>query len=111
MRSRLPLSSVSSYNQNDSLSENEQGGMVEAREEDTFIPDLDRPPKFRLALNGGFSYQFAGYEGFPSSYTSQVRTLRSLGGVFFYYPTPGFGFGLRYARVLYRGRGGFWNSS
>ena len=100
MRSRLPLSSVHSYNQNDLTAEDEQGSMVEAREEDTFIPDLDRPPKFRLALNGGFSYQFAGYEGFPSSYTNQVRTLWNLGGDIFYYPTPNFGFGLRYARVF-----------
>ena len=103
MRSRLPLSSIQSYNQISSAAEATPEIAPIGDAKDDFVPDLERPPTFRLAINGGFSYQFGGYDHFPRSYTSQVQTLWNIGGDFFYYPfaklyypLAKLGFGFRY---------------
>lgn len=96
MRSRLPLESVRHYEQNTST-------VSETPQNDNTPPaqptEATRPnylPRFKLSFIGGFTYQYEGYDGFPSSYARQLQTLWQAGAHFTYFPMEKVGFGLQY---------------
>ncbi len=61
--------------------------------------ELIESNRFRIVLNTGFTYQFGGYENHPKSYARQLRTFVHLGTDIQYFPTSGFGVGLKYNRT------------
>ncbi|MEP1097193.1 MAG: hypothetical protein ABJG78_18910 [Cyclobacteriaceae bacterium] len=50
---------------------------------------------FRYTLNSGFTYQYDGYENFPTNYTRQLRSLWSIGGEAHYFVSSRIGVGLK----------------
>ena len=96
-RSRLPLSEIASYVQSEESEESENPTNSEIKREDLFVLDSYAVPRFRLSIDGGFTYQFAGYDGFPPSYKNQVQTLWGFGGEIDYFIARSkFGIGLKY---------------
>ncbi|MEM7298443.1 MAG: hypothetical protein AAF391_09285 [Bacteroidota bacterium] len=102
LRSRLPLSQVKSYNRTTLDSGDENPILEQKKEELGILPTIYDPPKFRLAVNTGFTYQFAGYEGLPDTYRSQVQTLWNIGSDLSYFPSDEFGFGIKFNRIFTR---------
>ncbi len=94
MRSRLPLSGISHYAKN----EVEQT-VFEIKAEDQIQFEDYKQPVFRLSLNTGYTYQFGGYKNTQDSYASQLRSLWNLGVEFHYFPSEGFGLGVKYNRL------------
>jgi len=96
-RSRLPLSEVASYAQAEDASEATPPPEQEIKREDLFVLDSYSIPNFRLAVNSGFTYQFAGYDGRPNSYKNQVQTLWGFGGELdYFFPRTNVGIGFKY---------------
>ena len=103
IRTRIERSKVQSFYQ----AEEQQQPQVEIgdpkSEEEVSIndrfSDYIESNKFRIVLNTGFTYQFGGYENHPSTYARQLRTFLHLGADIQFFPTDGFGFGVKYNRT------------
>ncbi|MEP1033248.1 hypothetical protein [Ekhidna sp.] len=98
MRSRLPLSKVTHYEQSDP---NDKGNLKtesESREPEVYV-DESEPATFRLSLNTGYTYQLGGYEGMPDTYKKQVQSLWNFGGEFNYFLSEKIGVGVKYNRI------------
>lgn len=111
MRSRLPRSSVSFFEQRTKEDE-----LLVSKED----PDLSGlainyeqidPPSFRLAINGGFTYQFGGYDGAPQSYKDQVQTLWNLESELHYFPIENVGIGAKYNYIFTPAEEDFFTNS
>lgn len=95
MRSRLPLSTIQFYEQAD----DQTAESPLAEPEPEIISNVyyeDALPSFRLATNGGFTYQFGGYDRLPQSYRTKAQTLWNVGGEFHYFLSDKIGVGIRY---------------
>ena len=104
MRSRLPLAAIQYYEQREVREEpveqpepNPPPSIPE--EEQPVLGDYE-PPQFRLALNGGFTYQFGGYDGAPDSYKQQMQTLWNFDGELHYLTPEGVGIGFKYSYIF-----------
>lgn len=64
-----------------------------------FFDDLDDPPRWRLALNGGYTYQFGGYENNPPDYAKKLRPFFNLGSEFHFFPSENLGIGIKFNRT------------
>lgn len=101
LRSRLPLPQIQSYEQNkESYQDSQPADTPEIKEEGRIVIDEFDPASFRLAINTGYTYQFGGYEGTPSSYKKQLQSLWNLGAEINYFPSESFGIGVRYNRAF-----------
>ncbi|MEM9340508.1 MAG: hypothetical protein AAGA66_17370 [Bacteroidota bacterium] len=106
MRSRLPLSGVHSYTQSKVTpsGEGQESKQPTSSETDNlpvepdFSDDLS-PPNYRLSFNGGYTFQWGGYEGLPDSYRRQVQSLWHVGGELHYFTSENFGLGFKYNRI------------
>lgn len=110
IRSRIGLDEVESYFQAEEIVEQEEELEVKKEEEEEYNIDdevLNLPnygevvplTPFRIAISTGFSYQYAGYENFPNSYTRQVRSLWNRGLAGHYFINNNLGIGVEYNRV------------
>ncbi len=97
LRTRIPLTSVSSYFQSSVKEANEIEVNTDPPSYELF-GSVD-PPRTRVALNAGWTYQFGGYENFPLSYTRQLRSLLHLGAEFHYFASPTVGLGIKFNRI------------
>ncbi len=105
MRSRLPLSGVQSYQQQKESEGDTDTTLTpgEGTKPSSDVPDFFDdipPPMYRLSINSGFTYQWGGYEGLPSSYKRQMQSLWNMGGEIHYFMSENFGIGLKYDRVI-----------
>ena len=73
--------------------------VIEGKEYLRKFGDLADPPILRIALNSGFTYQYGGYEGFPSSYTRQIKSLWNWGSEIHFFPSKNFGIGIKFNRI------------
>ena len=55
-----------------------------------------------MALNGGFTYQFGGYDGAPDAYKEQMQTLWNFDGELHYISAEGLGIGFKYTYTFTR---------
>ena len=103
MRSRFPFTKVQSYRQSVPQVETTKTGKEILKNEDD-IPLINyesiKTPDFRLAINGGFTYQFGGYDWAPQSYKDQVQTLWKLEGELHYFPFESVGLGAKYNYIF-----------
>ncbi|GAB4242270.1 MAG: hypothetical protein Tsb0034_19640 [Ekhidna sp.] len=99
MRSRLPLSKIQTYDRVSQLESEAAEERVEPPERLAYT-DAYSPPNIRVAVNGGFTYQFGGYEGLPKPYKDKMQLLWNLGGEAHYYLFETFGVGVKYAHIF-----------
>ena len=102
-RSRIPMSEVSTYEKVEIQEEEKQETPVELEErfpqEDVIAYKLADSKKFRAGVSGGYTYQYAGYEGYPNSYAKQLRNMWNIGGEAHFFPSDEFGIGIKFNRA------------
>lgn len=99
MRSRLPLSEIKYYTPEQEKVDEEVIVTIPKEPTQDEKPSLATfdDPTFRFSIDGGFTYQFGGYDGMPDDYKNQLQTLWNIGGEAHYLLESNYGFGLTYS--------------
>ena len=97
MRSRIPISGVTSYVQTETDSSDNSDTKNE--EFDPSFYEQREPDFVRLAISSGYTYQFGGYEGLPQTYVSKITSLWNIGAELHLFTSENFGIGLKYNRI------------
>ena len=100
MRSRLPLNTIQYYEQSDEEQVDGSNNPPKLDEQEKFILEDYKPPKFRLSFNTGYTYQLGGYDGLPESYKTQLQSLWNIGSDFHYFPSNKIGLGFKVNHIF-----------
>ncbi|WP_370086170.1 hypothetical protein [Ekhidna sp.] len=93
---RIQTSRVKHFEYGQSQTENQQPSTPTIKKEDRFVLEEFEPSMVRLALSTGYTYQFGGYRGWPSSYRKQLQSLWNVGGEFHFFLSENVGVGAKY---------------
>ena len=93
---RIQASRVKYFAYGQQQTESKYQPIPEIKKEDRFVLDEFEPATVRLALNTGYTYQFGGYRGWPSSYRKQLQSLWNVAGDFHYFLSENVGLGVKY---------------